>query len=449
MADFGPGDQLRAVSSNSVCVIEEYLDGGTQGDVYRASVDGATVAAKWYLDTYCKLCPEQRGILEDLVKHGPPDHRFLWPLDIVEADGRPGFGYLMPFRGPEFVGFNDLARGRVRPSMFALARAGFELADSFYNLHTGQGLCYRDINFGNLFLDPATGRIAICDNDNVGCTGQSAGVVGTMGFMAPEIVRGEASTQRSTDLWSLAVMLFYLFMRDNPLLGALAAGVKIEDGAAERWLYGDHPVFVFDPDDPSNYPVNNEEDGYQVNAIARWPILPTATQQLFVQAFTVGSREPDRRVQENEWRQAMVELGDGWFKCGCGAECFHDVLAMGARPDHQPRPCWHCGKSPTLPPRMQIVDAYGSNATVVLGRGKKLYPHHLGASSLFDFSRVLAEVVPDPRSAGQFVLRNASSESWTVRRDDGTVVEVGTGKAVALTDRRQIVFGAKTGTVRL
>ena len=98
---------------------------------------------------------------------------------------------------------------------------------------------------------------------------------------------------------------------------------------------------------------------------------------------------------------------------------------------------------------MQIVDAYGSNATVVLGRGKKLYPHHLGASSLFDFSRVLAEVVPDPRSAGQFVLRNASSESWTVRRDDGTVVEVGTGKAVALTDRRQIVFGAKTGTVRL
>lgn len=451
MSTFQPGDRLRTVNTGSDCVIEECHDGGTQGVVYRANIDGTTVAAKWYMDGYLALFPEQRRNLEELIRCGSPDARFLWPLDLVEADGSTGFGYVMPWRGPAFVGLGDYAGGtaKPRPSLFALAQAGFELADSFYYLHTGKGLCYRDFSFGNLFFDPRTGHIAVCDNDNAGPTGQNAGVLGTPGFMAPEIVRGESDTSRATDLWSLAVTLFYLFMLDHPLDGALEAGVKIKNDAAERWLYGDHAVFIFDPLDTSNYPVNDIDERYQVNAVARWPILPKATQELFVRAFTAGIRDPlNGRVQENEWRHAMADLQNMWLKCSCGAEYFHDIVALQASPSHQARPCWRCGQIPKLPPRIQIIDPNGSWTTVVLSTGKKLYPHHLAADSLFDFSRVLAEVAPHPQDPGLLVLRNRGADKWTVKRDDGTVVEIETDKAVALADQRRIVFGAKSGLVR-
>jgi eukaryotic-like serine/threonine-protein kinase len=43
-----------------------------------------------------------------------------------------------------------------------------------------------------------------------------------MRFMAPEIIRGEALRSTLTDLHSLAVFLFYLFVRGHPLEGASA-----------------------------------------------------------------------------------------------------------------------------------------------------------------------------------------------------------------------------------
>ena len=449
MVDFGPGDRLRTVSTDSVCVIEEYLGEGMLGDVYRASVDGAIVAVRWYRDTHGLLDPERRQLLEDLIACGPPDDRFLWPLDIVVSDDRPGYGCLLPPRGPEFVEVAQVLSGEERLALLALAQAGFELADSFYHLHAETGASFPGFGVGSLAVDPGTGHIAIGGvPDDIVLGGREARVLGVWGFQAPEVVRGESGPSRATDLWALAVMLFYLFMLDHPLDGALEADVRIMDEVAERRLYGDHPVFVFDPVDTSNYPVSDREAGYQVNAIARWAILPTETRQLFVRAFTDGIRDPvNGRVQENEWRQAMVGLRDGWFMCGCGAENFHDELALQASTDHRPRVCWRCGGTPSLPPRLHITGAEQSAVTVVLRSGTKLYPHHLEADSMLDFSRVLAEVTPDPRSAGQVVLRNTSGGAWTVRCDDGTIAEVVAGQAVALTDGPQIVFGAKSGSI--
>src|SRR5256885_1046760 len=76
-----------------------------------------------------------------------------------------------------------------------------------------RGLCYRDISFGNAFFDPETGEVLICDNDNVTVDAQAkGGVYGTPRFMSPEIVRGETAPNSQTDLFSLSVLLFYMFM---------------------------------------------------------------------------------------------------------------------------------------------------------------------------------------------------------------------------------------------
>ena len=45
--------------------------------------------------------------------------------------------------------------------------------------------------------------------------------MGTWGFMAPEVGRREADPSAMTDRFSLAVLLFYIFMLGHPLKGRL------------------------------------------------------------------------------------------------------------------------------------------------------------------------------------------------------------------------------------
>ena len=89
------------------------------------------------------------------------------------------------------------------------------------------GAKYQDISFGNLFFNPDNGDVLICDNDNVSFdNSKPGGVLGTPGFMAPEIVRGEKRPSKDTDRYSLSVLLFYLFMVNHPLEGKLEASIR-------------------------------------------------------------------------------------------------------------------------------------------------------------------------------------------------------------------------------
>ena len=138
--------------------------------------------------------------------------------------------------------------------MRALLTAGMKLADGFLRLHS-KGLCYRDISFANVFFDPKTGDIRICDNDNVDITGaETGGVLGTQRFMAPEVVRREAAPSDDTDRYSLAVLLFFLLYGGHPLDGQREAIIRCLDVPALERLYGFDPLYIWHPDDASNRP---------------------------------------------------------------------------------------------------------------------------------------------------------------------------------------------------
>ena len=76
-----PNKIVRAESSGADCRAEQFLGGGTQGEVYRADLGGKAVALKWYFAA--QATPEQRTALELLVQKGPPTDRFCgqwtWP----------------------------------------------------------------------------------------------------------------------------------------------------------------------------------------------------------------------------------------------------------------------------------------------------------------------------------------------------------------------------------
>jgi eukaryotic-like serine/threonine-protein kinase len=430
------GEVVNLQASRMASTVEVLLGSGGQGEVYQVLVQAPGLseryALKWYYPHTANN--DQFTALRELVDRGSPHPRFLWPVDLATTPSRREFGYLMPLRGERFASLADLMTQKVSPTFRALTTVGFELTDGFLELHSA-GLCYRDINFGNVFFDPATGHVLICDNDNVGINGRPTNTVsGTFGFMAPEIMRQEAMPSTATDLYSLSVLLFYLFMVHHPLLGRRELDEPSLDEDALKRLFGIDPLFIFDPHDRSNEPVA----GFHDNALQLWPLYPRFLRNYFTRAFTAGLRDPaGGRVGELEWLHGMVRLRDAIVYCGgCGVENFWDDATATVPP------CWNCGATVTPPPRL-VLD----RNVIMLNHDAKVFPHHVRLRK-FSFDEPIAEVSRHPTQPDVWGLKNLSTTKWIVTPQGSPVVEVAPGRSVLLAPNCRIHFGIVEGIVK-
>jgi len=440
------GQLVHGETTGSDYEAEEYIGGGAQGEVHRVTVNGTTLALKWYFPHYLKDDPELKERLQRLLSVGPPDPKFLWPIELASTENLSTFGYVMALREKRFKGILDMMRGRADPSFRALATAGFELADSYWQLHA-KGLCYRDISFANVFFDPDSGEVQICDNDNVDIDGRPGPINGTPDFMAPEIVRGEANPSGQTDLFSLAVLLFYMFHIQHPLYGRRVMGIRCLDAPARRKLCGLEPLFIFDPRDRSNEAVPKSEDPLGEageNALRYWPIYPKFLRDLFVQSFTDGLRDPHHgRVQETVWRTTLVRLRDSIIYCQtCGKENFYNVDRLREERSASPK-CWSCTNEVNLPPRIRI-----GKHIVMLNHDTSLFAHHFDDRKQYDFSTPMASVTRHPKDPTIWGLKNLSEERWVIPTKDGSAKEVEPGQSVQLTRGLRIQFGSAEGEIR-
>lgn len=329
---------------------------------------------------------------------------------------------------------------RVEPTFRALITAGLQLAQAFLDLHA-KGYCYRDISFGNVFFDPNTGGIQVCDNDNVAVDGNGqSGVLGTPRFIAPEVVRGEAAPSTQTDQFSLAVLLFYLLHIHHPLEGRQEAAIRCLDLPAMNKLYGTEPLFIFDPADDGNRPVPGVHD----NALAYWPVYPQFLRDRFIHAFTVGLHNPQERIRESEWRTTLAQLLDAILYCGhCGAENFYDGEAL--RTTHgQPGECWSCQRPLFLPFRLRL-----DRQVVMLNHDTQLFPHHLNPQRRYDFTQLQAAVQQHPQNPNVWGLKNCSATKWVITTADGAIRDVEPGRSATLAVGVKINFGAVEGEIRI
>jgi DNA-binding helix-hairpin-helix protein with protein kinase domain len=424
---------LVTVSKEPV-VVEQRLGEGGQGEVYRVRSRGQLWALKLYHSH--TSTPAQRQSVERLIQKGPPTAHFLWPLELVISARGPRFGYLMELREPRFRHSEDFMARRVEPTFRALLTAGFQLAEAFWKLHA-QGLCYRDISFGNVFFDPNTGDVRICDNDNVDLNGSGqGGVIGTPKFMAPEVVRGEEPPSAQTDRFSLAVLLFYLLEGGHPLDGERESRIHCLDLPAMNKLYGTDPLYIFDPKDVSNRPV----PGLHVNPLAFHPLYPKRLQELFLQSFTDGLHSPNRRVMESVWCKELAKLRDTLVYCQkCTSQCFYDAEVLKAQ---KALSCWSCRAQLRLPPRLRIGDH-----VILLNHDARLFSHHVNDD--LDFEQAIAEVRQKPGDPSVWGLCNLTQEKWTFTRPDGSTVDVPPGTNVPLTSGNTVNFGPVRGEIRL
>jgi eukaryotic-like serine/threonine-protein kinase len=314
------GQRLNTEFAEIPVIVGKFLGSDGQGEVYAAEMAGELVAVKWYRPHVTAADQALRARLRDLCGHRPSSSRFLRPIDLVASPNMAGFGYVMQLCPMQFRGLYEIISGEASASLRSRATAGLEMAEAFQALHAA-GYCYRASDFGDVVVAPSSGEVRICDTDNVGPNGIPGFVAGTPGFMAPEIVQRQKFPTTDTDLWSLAVLLFWMFIGQHPLEGRREHEHDIFTKSVQDAFFGAEALFIFDPHDSSNAPV----PGYHDGALRFWPIYPQFLRDLFTRAFTVGIRDPKQRVRETEWRQAMAALRDAIMPCPhCGAENFHD-----------------------------------------------------------------------------------------------------------------------------
>lgn len=413
--------------------ITDLLGQGGQGHVYEIQPEsgGPALALKWYRGP--SATEQQLRSIELLVDHGAPHDRFLWPVAVARIPGSQSFGYAMPLRERDYLELSHLlsntaADGSPLDVSFATTiEICRQLAHSFLSLHA-QGLCYRDVSFGNVFFRPRTGDVLICDNDNVGVDNGESLVLGTPFFMAPEVVRDtsyQTLPNTDTDRHSLAVLLFYTLFMGHPLEGRLT-----QEGLRDLgWLlrhFGTDPVFCMDPARDDNRPPDIVKQ--------YWMIYPAFLRTLFTQAFTVGLTEPHRRVTEGQWIRAMSRLRDSLYSCPvCGRTGFWDH-------EEDDRTCRSCGRPLTTPLVLQL-----RRRRLPVSVATEIRTDHLGRT---DEPEVLGGVLPHPRERGRFGLQNQSAQTWSAIYADEVRHPIPPGETVELVHGLRLEIERVVLTVR-
>jgi hypothetical protein len=94
----------------------------------------------------------------------------------------------------------------------------------------------------------------------------------------------------------------------------------------EYELYGLSPVFIFDPHNNTNRPVQ----GIHPNPIKLWPVYPGFFHEAFIKSFVEGMKNPNARLPENEWQKVLIRLRDELLQCpACQDDIFLNKFSKG------------------------------------------------------------------------------------------------------------------------
>lgn len=405
------------LTDGKTCQVVKELGRGGQGIVYLVNYDGGQYALKWYIQN-CK--PAFYANLENNVKCGAPNDSFLWPLAITKPNQYGSFGYIMKLRPKEYeeLGAFMLAKARFA-SPEALIEAALQICSAFQRLHIN-GLSYQDMNDGNFFINPNTGDVFICDNDNVAPNKVNMGIVGKSGYMAPEIVDKEAMPDRYTDYFSLGVILFILFYLNRPFEGKRVVSCPCLTEDAERKLFGKECVFIMDPDNDSNRP----DPRFHKNIMKRWTYFPRLLRETFIKAFSKDAiQNPTKRIMDKTWQQVLLQLRAQYVVCPhCGNKTFID-------PDSPASQCVRCRQSIARPLILKI-----GNYRLPLVEGQKIFKCQSQASMNVDLSAISGIVIKNLQS-GKLGIQNLSGTTWAVSLPNGDIRNIEDGRGLpALTD---------------
>lgn len=319
------------LTNGATATVKKLLGEGGQGYVYLALVNGKDMALKWYKNPPSSSPEKFYKNLRQNAESGAPAPMFIWPEYVTQHE-QGSFGYVMKLRPEGYYEFGQFLINKQRfASLHAIFTSAIEICEAFKALHA-KGLSYQDLNDGNFFIQPSTGHVMICDNDNAFPNGERSGILGKARYMAPEVVTGDRMPDAYTDKFSLAVILFYIIYMNHPFEGMKVLSHPCMTEELDRKCYGSEILFIADPNDKSNAPIK----GLHNNVIIRWPLFPKLLRDTFTREFTAPIlRSPNKRLTEMQWLDILIAVRDEVIRCPyCGKETFASLSK-----------CTECGRT--------------------------------------------------------------------------------------------------------
>ena len=421
MSELRTGETISLQGGGKVTIKKELGRGG-QGIVYQVDYNGKDEALKWYLKDEGDLFYRN---LQRNVNSTPPSSNFLWPLRITERQNE-SFGYVMHLRPKGYYELGDFFTAKVRFKNYdCVLHAAINICNGFLRLHLS-GYSYQDLNEGNFFINPENGDLLICDNDNVAANRTESGIKGKSRYMAAEVVNGGVPNIQS-DVFSLAIVLYRLFMLDHPFEGMTTLKYVCLTDEVERNIYGEGAIFAWDREDNSNRP----HPQIHYNAHLRWGWCPQSLQEAFQKALGKESvLHPESRMTDREWKNLFVELRRKLIVCPESKGTDHDFMVDDI---NSTLTCPLCGK----PVEIGALLKFGDGTEYVLTRHKKLYLDDSDES-------VGVACVRKVDGRTELGLQNLSDNNWMVFTASGRLNELAKDDIMPLRDGMKIRFNNRT-----
>ncbi len=202
--------------------------------------------------------------------------------------------------------------------MYTILRKVAEILDGIHSV----GYVYGDLNPNNVFVSKDVGysEVQLIDCDNLMIAADYNISISFPGYGAPELVKGAVKAcNASTDVWSYAVLAFYVLRQVFPFHGikvADAEGTTELDQMEERERNAELP-FIDDEDGD-----NSQVRGH---GLPRDFMETPEMQRLFAETFG-GEKKPLFRPTLREWIDVLRNGEYRFLKCA-SAECGQTILA--------------------------------------------------------------------------------------------------------------------------
>ncbi len=404
------GARLYTLTGEPVNVVSTISREGGQGDVYRVKWKGGQYALKWYnRDKVDSIGGRQYNNIKRLTRYyADPGFRsklsrFIWPQQLVTETGREDvdglFGYVMElipdgyYELKYFLRGRDVTGYREFESFHAMIWAGLHLITAVRDLHT-VGFSYKDLNPGNVAVNPRTGHSLMVDCDNISVENEPTDVRGMRGYMAPEIVRSgfKHPPTIQSDQFSEAILLFQLFYLNHPFEGRNWARYPMHPEAVEDELYSIHPVYNMARNNTSNRP----GDGWATSVIPRMRVLPDNLLEGFEQTFVNGIDHEMGRTDELRWLSLLSAARDQLVYMTADGK--RERFTHFRNPDTIPRGCLRM----TVRPLRSEIAIYPKQSIFLnsLNGDHAQFNRRVGFVSVYN---------------GQLAIQNLSGGVWSVR----------------------------------
>jgi len=231
--------------------------------------------------------------------------QLVWPpLAVVTPTYKPSFYFTDRFgqrQEKEVRWFSGGKASRFVPlaetgNLLTKLQIGVRLARAVRRLHMA-GLAHADLSNKNVLVDPKGGEACIIDIDSLVVPGVAPpSVLGTPGYIAPEVLANKAQPSIATDKHALAVLLYELLLQRHPLRGKRVNSTRSAE-EDEHLSMGAKALFVEHPTDRRNPP----SEPITVPYTRLGPYLA----RCFTQTFVDGLHAPSRRADAAEWELAL------------------------------------------------------------------------------------------------------------------------------------------------